>query len=679
MTHIGRFDRNQPLRRTLVAVAALLTVLSAVPLAARGMTPEMVVEISQVTQAAVAPGGGSVAYLLRVPRSDGEAHGSSYSEVWVRSMDGTGEPVSYLRRPHSASTLAWSPDGRWLTFRATLKEHSPHTQVYAIPVSGGTYQRLTDHPSAVSDYAWSPDGNHILYIAREARGDSAEAARKSGRDWDDTAETVRQYRPWLLNVSDGSSRPLTDHPGSVWEMAWSPDGKTVLLQMTKTPETDDSYMFKRIYRVSVADGAATLLCETAGKLGPMAFSPDGKTVAWLGAVDISDPLAQSLFVVPATGGTPRNLTPEMEASAAGLAWIDNGHIALLANRGTATVISRVAVKDGKRNDRIAGTPVVNSMSLDRRSGALAVVANAAEHPRELYVGAIGGSSLIRRTVSNPALADVELGRQEVVTWTGPDGWTIEGVLTYPVGYQEGRRYPLALQIHGGPEGVSQNGWTTSAGYPVQVLAANGYAVLEPNYRGSGGRGVAFSKGDHDDLGGKEFEDVLAGIDALVERGLVDNDRVVTGGWSYGGYFSAWAATRHSERFRASVVAAGLTNWISFSGTTDIPHEMALVHWNSYWYDQPQLHWERSPIAHLDRARTPTMLVHGLKDDRVHPEQSIQMHQALKMKDIPTRMVLYPREPHGLRERAHELHFMNAVLEWFETHLQKTEATDRVLN
>ncbi len=223
-------------------------------------------------------------------------------------------------------------------------------------------------------------------------------------------------------------------------------------------------------------------------------------------------------------------------------------------------------------------------------------------------------------------------------------------------------------MHGGPEGVSLDGWRTRAGYPVQLLAKAGYMVLEPNYRGSMGRGVAFSKADHDDLGGKEYEDVLKGIDTLIERGLVDGDRVGTGGWSYGGYFSAWAATRHSARFKASMVGAGLTNWIAFAGTTDIPHEMSLVHWNSYWFDEPELHWERSPLAHLDNAKTPTLIVHGERDVRVHPEQGMELYTALRLKGIPTSLVLYPREPHGLNERAHQIDFIERSIAWFEKYL-----------
>jgi dipeptidyl aminopeptidase/acylaminoacyl peptidase len=265
---------------------------------------------------------------------------------------------------------------------------------------------------------------------------------------------------------------------------------------------------------------------------------------------------------------------------------------------------------------------------------------------------------------------VRWARQEAIEWTGAEDWTIGGVLTYPLDYVEGQRYPLILQVHGGPEGISLDGWTTSATYPVDILAANGYMVLQPNYRGSAGRGVAFSKADHDDLGGTEYEDVLAGVDALIERGLVDGDRVGTGGWSYGGYFSAWAATRHSERFKAAVVAAGLTNWISFTGTTDIPEEMSIVHWNHYWWDNPQLHWERSPVAHINNAQTATLIAHGTADARVHPEQSIQLYTFLRMKGVPTELVLYPRQPHGLVDRAHQIDFAERVLGWFDKYVKQ---------
>jgi dipeptidyl aminopeptidase/acylaminoacyl peptidase len=254
---------------------------------------------------------------------------------------------------------------------------------------------------------------------------------------------------------------------------------------------------------------------------------------------------------------------------------------------------------------------------------------------------------------------------------------IEGVLTYPVNYQKDIKYPLLLQIHGGPESVSAYGWNTRAVYPVQLYATNGYFVLEPNYRGSQGRGVSFAKGDHRDLAGNEFEDVLAGIDYLINKGLVDGNRVGTGGFSYGGYFSAWAATKHSNRFKAAMMGAGISNWISFSNTTDILYENSNVHWNCWWYDNMELYWNRSPLAHINSAKTPTLIIHGDADDRVPISQATEMYNALKIKGVTTQMVTYKRQPHGIHEREAQIDYMNRTLDWFDAHVKsKTPVTEK---
>jgi dipeptidyl aminopeptidase/acylaminoacyl peptidase len=191
----------------------------------------------------------------------------------------------------------------------------------------------------------------------------------------------------------------------------------------------------------------------------------------------------------------------------------------------------------------------------------------------------------------------------------------------------------------------------------------------PNYRGSGGRGVAFSKGDHRDLGGKEFLDVIAGIDHLAEQGLIDPERVGISGTSYGGYFSALAATKYSHRFKAAIPYAGISNWVSFTGTTDIPYEMSIVHWDTWWFEDPGLAWDRSPLAHVNDSQTATLVGHGMADERVHPGQSIELYTALRILGVPAELVLYPREPHGLLEREHQLDFVRRILEWFDLYLR----------
>lgn len=652
----------------LSGVALLFLGLSTAVAQETGLTPEMVVSLKQVRQVAIDPSGEKVAYVLSVPREADEHYGRRYSEIWVTSLSG-GEAIQYTSKPTSSSRVSWSPDGTFLTFLSKRKAVDEHTQIYKLRRDGGEAALVTHHPASISSYRWSPDGKHIAFVAVDAKTEAEKKAADAGEDWEVADQNYKQHRLWIFDVTSGESRQLFERDLSVWSHVWTPDSKALIFQATETPLVDDSYMFKQIYRVSAAGGTPEVVCETPGKLGDMSISPDGVRLAFLGAVSQNDPLAQSLFVVQVAGGTPRNLSNEATFSATSVSWTKDKALLLLGVEGTHTTLRQIDAATGKGRTLVGTGPILRALELHAASGRFAAVGSTPQQPGEAFAGSLKNGKLTRLTDSNPQLSQQKLAKQEVIEWKGADDWRIEGILTYPLNYQAGQRYPLVLQVHGGPEGVSLNGWTTGGNYPVQVLAAHGYMVLQPNYRGSGGRGVAFSKADHDDLGGKEFEDILTGIDALIERGLVDGSRVGTGGWSYGGYMSAWAATAHSERFKASVVAAGLTNWISFAGTTDIPQEMALVHWNSFWYDQRDLHWQRSPVFHLENASTPTLIVHGKSDTRVHPEQSIQLYTDLKLKKVPTQLVLYPRQPHGLVERAHQIDFMKRVLAWFDKYLQ----------
>ncbi|HQU71397.1 MAG TPA: S9 family peptidase [Calditrichia bacterium] len=654
----------------LTRVAICLWLLAGLSLLAGELTPEMTVALKRIAEGEISPDGQKIAYRLSIPAELSEKKGTYDTEIYVRDIQ-SGADRLFVNRQFKGHGMAWSPDGSRLSFLAKISDFDPNTQIYALPLDGGAIAQLSAHSTSVASFKWSPDGKKIAFLSSEATPKAEKEQIEMGNDWQDSAVMPHKSELFVLTVSSGEISKAVEFPGWISGYTWAPDSRKMAFQGATQPGVDAGMMFAGMYLLNTADGSYSPLTETRGKLGDMGFSPDGKSFAWLGAVDISDPLAQSLFTLSLAGGSPVNHSKGFEGSATTFQWKNNGTILLLATEGTQNTLSEIQTGGAKRKVIYNSTPLLHAFSTALPGNRMAAIMSDATHPPELFLGDLKKGTFTRITHSNPELEKTTLARQEVVAWEGPDGLKIEGILTYPLHYQEGQKYPLALQIHGGPEGVSLNGWNTYATYPVQVLAANGYAVLQPNYRGSGGRGVAFSKADHDDLGGKEFEDVLAGIDYLAESGLIDPNQVVTGGWSYGGYFSAWAATRHSDRFKASVVAAGLTNWIAFSGTTDIPHEMALVHWNSYWYDQPALHWERSPLAHLDKAKTPTMLVHGLADDRVHPEQSLQLHQALKMKGIPTRMILYPRQPHGLRETSHQVHFIKAVLSWFDTNLGRS--------
>jgi dipeptidyl aminopeptidase/acylaminoacyl peptidase len=487
-----------------------------------------------------------------------------------------------------------------------------------------------------------------------------------------SSEQNRPARLWIRRTAGGAAgaaRPLTPEGHVVRDFAWAPDSRTLAFQSTETSDADADLMYRKIFSVTIDGGEPRPFARTAGKLGAMAWSPDGTRLAFLGAVSFNDPLAQSVFVAT-PGGSAVNLTPDYQGSVLWVGWQDARTVRFVALEGTKTSLNTVPAARGAIARVLGhGAEIFGTANFSRDGSSFAMPASTAAHPNEVFVGTMRDRRLRRITNHNGWLANVRLGAQETVTWTSRDGWRIEGILIRPLGVPQGTRAPLAVLPHGGPEGFSLDGWVTNALYPAQVLAGAGYAVLMPNYRGSGGRGVAFSKADHRDLGGREFDDVLDGISHLHASGVADSARVGISGTSYGGYFSAWAGTKHSERFRLAMPFAGLSNWMSFTGTTDIPVEMSVVHWDLWPYDHPLLMWERSPIAHVGKARTPMVIGQGLADERVHPEQMMELHQALRLKGVPSELVLYPREPHGLLERQHQLDYMRRILEAFDKYVK----------
>jgi len=650
-----------------LAAVPFVLLLAALPASAGDvLTPELLVDLRTVSNVTLDPGGERAAYLLEVPRAAGEEPGRAWRELWVADL-ARGTTRRYTKGKERVGAPAFSPDGSSLAFLVERREVAPRAQIYALRVRGGEARALTRHPSSVEQFSFAPGGALVAFTADDPESEAEREGKKRGRDARVADAEAKYRRLWLLDLKTKETRRLFDADLHVWDFLWTPDGRQLVLRAAPTPRKDDDYMFTRLYAAGVDGGAPRRILETPGKLGALAVAPDGRRLAYLGAVSQNDPLAQSLFVVPlAEGAAPTNLTAGHEGSGVQLAWRDAETVLMVAVEGSRQALYLVDAESGRRR-RLAWPSLVIE-SFDVRGDRLVAAAHAASHPAELYVARADASEPRRIHDHNPRLGAVRLARQEVIEWPGGGGGPIAGVLTYPLDYEQGRRYPLVLQIHGGPEGVSLDGWTSSPTYPVQLLARDGFMVLEPNYRGSQGRGVDFAKADHDDLGGAEYADVLGGVDALVARGLVEAARVGTGGWSYGGYFSAWGATRHSARFAAAVVGAGISNWISFTGTTDIPYEMSLVHWNSWWFDEPALHWERSPLAHLEGARTPTLILHGEKDERVHPAQGLELYTALRIRGVPARFVTYPREPHGLRERAHQLDAIERVLGWFGEHL-----------
>ncbi len=640
------------------------------------LTPEEVVNLRMVTTVSIQPQGNFIAYTLSVPRSPDEKPGSNYSELWLVPTGGGASRV-YIRKPHSVSSVQWMPDGRTITFLSKRTGFDKHRQVYAIPLDGGEAAQLSHAPRDISRYALSPDGTLLAYIMRDATPDSVKAARKQGFDQsvEDTWSTIN--RIYVENLRTGESYLVTRGKEHVWEFRWTPGGKNLIYRASLRPFTDDSYMLTDNYIVSVPGGDGKKLLDTEGKITLAKASPDGKYYAWLGAVSFNDPFPGSLFLLKKGSNQPVNLLENYNGTGEAFWWQDNRTILLETLEDVQKVLYEVRISDGRMKKLSPrNAPIFSRLSFTKDMKRFAAIGNTATHPDEVFFGKTGRNRWLRLTHSNPVLEKMTFGEQEVIHWTGPDGWEISGILVKPVGYREGQSYPLQVQVHGGPEGARLNGWNTYYSRWVQMLAQHGIMVLLPNYRGSIGKGVAFAKGDHNDLMGKEFEDILAGIDYLVDRGMVDPERVGIGGGSYGGYASAWAATRYSERFAAAVVFVGISNQISKAGMSDIPMENAVVHWNQWLYDDFDFTWERSPLKYIKHARTPTLILHGKEDKRVPLNQAYELYRGLKFVKTPTQLVVYPREGHGNRERAHRLDVCRRGLEWYLRYLLDTKGNGK---
>jgi dipeptidyl aminopeptidase/acylaminoacyl peptidase len=609
-----------------------------------------------------------VAFVVSVPRDPLEDdNGAPWAELHVVDAKG-GAPRPFVTGEVNVSGVAWRPDGAAITFLAKRGDDKS-TALYEIPLAGGEARRVLAMVGDISSFAWSPDGATVAVVAGEPEPEDIKKLRDKGFNQVVYEEDWRHDFLWLARPSgEGEPRRIV-LPGSAVAVRWSPGGERLAVAVTPRPLTDDHYMFQRIHVVDVASGKVSARIDNPGKLGDFAWSPDGQQIAMISGTDIHDDDAGSLLVAEAAGGVPRNATAGFAGKVEALTWRDSQELVALVSEGTRCALYTVREPGvmGRLGWALTG-PVFSSMRVSPRGQKAVFLGETSAYPREVFAGDLSGEAPARLTTTNPWLADVDLGRQEVVSYAARDGLSLEGLLIRPTGEAKAP-WPLVVVVHGGPEAHYSDGWLTSYGSPGQVLAGRGFAVFYPNYRGSTGRGVAFSMASFDDPAGKEFDDIVDGADHLIKAGLVDTERVGVTGGSYGGYATAWMATRYSERFAAGVMFVGITNLISKAGGCDIPQEDYLVHIPRRAWEEHAFLWERSPLAHAAKGRTPLLILHGKEDPRVPAGQSMELYRALKtIGRAPVRLVLYPGEGHGNRKAAARYDASLRIVQWFEHYL-----------
>ncbi|WP_258239782.1 S9 family peptidase [Pseudidiomarina homiensis] len=638
---------------------------------ARDITLQETVTAQSINSVAVSEDGQVAAFTRVVPRTPYvDEDGSNYVELLV--VRGEQEPVPFITDKHGVGDVSIHGDFIYFTSK---RDGDDHTSLYKISLNGGEAQKVFSHDNSIYSYTLSADGRYLAFRAQTEANKKTKDLAKKGFKAEVYEEENEFTHAWLVDLTNEEpmAAQITDDR-QVYSVAFRPGHEQLLLRTAPTALVDDNYMSSQYELVSYA-GAQESAFETVGKLGKAEFSPNGRYLAVIGSADYNDPADGRLFVFDLQNqNTVREVLPDYPGHVQDIDWRRNDELIYLGHMGTESEVRAITMQWLETRTLLEpGQAIVVDIEATPQQAGVYARAHRATHPTELF--RIENQSLIRLTDSNPWLADITMPRQETISYEARDGLELEGILVYPTDYQEGTRYPLITVVHGGPESHYSNGWLDRYGSPVKYAAQQGYALFFPNYRGSTGRGVEFSKLGQNDYAGKEFDDIVDGKNHLVEMGLVDNEKAGITGGSYGGFASAWGATAQTEHWAASVMFVGISDNISKFGTTDIAKEMHAVHARSYPWEKWQWYLERSPIYHAEKARTPILIMHGKEDTRVHPSQSMELYRYLKTHgNVPVRLVLYPGEGHGNRRVAAQLDYSMRLMRWMD-HFLMADGTE----
>jgi dipeptidyl aminopeptidase/acylaminoacyl peptidase len=639
-------------------------------------TPELMLKIRQIGSVQPSPDGKRVVFTVRDAAIDGEQ--SEYvTQIYLANADGS-DPIQLTMGAKSADHPEWSPDGTTIAF---VSNRAGKRDLWLIRVRGGEATQLTGVKTAVSSYKWAPDGKTIAFTALDAPSPEEEKATREKNDARVLDDNTKLSRLYLVSTEDPArgkreTRLLTKGAFSVNGSAragfdWAPDGKTIVFTHAKTPRPDD-WTTSDLSLVDVATGTVKPLVSTpAAEFSPL-YSPDGKTIAYL-ASDNPPTWGGTavVHVIPAAGGSSRPLAETFDRFgryAELLGWAPDGkRLYVTETRGTALTINALP---------LAGPPEVIGQTdgwaigvhLNAARSAIGFALEAPGKLPEAHLSRVEKWEPAKVSNVNKDLADIAFAKTEVIRWKSSDKQDVEGLLTYPTTYEKGKKYPLLLVIHGGPMGVFTQSCTANPNpYPVATFAARGYAVLRANPRGSSGYGHKFRYANYGDWGGKDYQDLMTGVDHVVSLGVADPDKLGVMGWSYGGFMTSWVVTQ-TKRFKAASVGAGVTNLVSFTGTADIPGFLPDYFGGEFW-DKPDAYRDHSAMFKVKGVSTPTLVQHGERDDRVPLSQGLEFYNALKRQGCTTKMILYPRTPHGIEEPKLLLDAMQRNLAWFEQYVK----------
>ena len=651
----------------------------------RGITPEDYYAFEFLSDPHLSPDGSQVAYVVTTVN---QRQNRRNSTIWLVAANGSSKPRQLTSNLYSSSSPRWSPDGQTIAFTSSRPATSdasepPRPQLYLLHLNGGEPQRVSNFKNGAGNFQWSPDGKRLACLVRTGPSDAVDEKNRPSDvrhykniqyKFNDTGwYDDKRAHIWVIDLAKNDAKPITG--GQDWndaDIQWSPDSKTIAFTSDRTGRAFEDSRNTDVWTIPAEGGQLTKISDHAEPDSSPRWSPDGKQIAFIGNVQESS--HPKIYITSSTGGTASTLAANnLDLIPGNLTWADAGR-ALYFDTGVRGEyhIYGVDITTKTIKQMTTGARAVRNFDVNDKVRKMVYTVNDFKHLDDLYIADLNGGNEKKLTNLNAALWDkIELMDVERMTYKGADGWDVDGFLVKPRGFNPGTKYPLILSVHGGPAGMYGVDWF----HEFQVYAARGWAVFYTNPRGSTGYGEKFERGIKGEWGGKDYIDVMNGVEAVLQKyDWIDRTRLGVTGGSYGGYMTNWIVG-HTDMFKAAVTLRSVSNFISDEGTRD----GAYGHKRDFGgdlFEKFDLYWERSPLKYADKVKTPTLILHSDNDFRVPLEQGEQWYRALKKFGVTTEIVMFPRENHNLTrtgEPKHLVESLNWQIYWFDRFLNDNKA------